>query len=155
MACGGRAFGRSSRPPWRRVGGQPRSAQGGGAVVVGGPARAGSARGWWQGGQAGEGGGQLVRPGPGGLEAEGGAAGVEGEASGGVQQPAAQRLGFADGELAVECQVLRPGGEVLGDQRQLKPDRVVVEVAEGEVLKPRCAWPRGCGPRRWRGRGAG
>src|SRR3954451_21381881 len=101
MACGGRAFGRSSRPPWRRVGGQPRSAQGGGAVVVGGPARAGSARGWWQGGQAGEGGGQLVRPGPGGLEAEGGAAGVEGEASGGVQQPVAQRLGFAAGEFEV------------------------------------------------------
>src|SRR4051794_33652319 len=38
--------------------------------------------------------------------------------------------------LAVERQVLGPGGEVLGDERQLEPDGVVIEVAEGEVLKP-------------------
>src|SRR3954453_4432046 len=109
----------------RRVGG-----------VVGGPARVGSARGWWQRGQAGGGGGQFGRPRPVAWQAQRRAAGVEGQASGGVQQPVAQRLGFADGELAVERQVLGPGGEVLGDQRQLEPDGVVIEVAEGEVLKP-------------------
>jgi hypothetical protein len=77
-----------------------------------------------------------VRPGPGGLQAHDGAAGVEGQAAGGVQQPVAQRLGLADGEFAVEGERLCPGGEVLGDQRDLDPDGVVIEAAEGEVLKP-------------------
>jgi hypothetical protein len=59
---------------------------------------------------------------------------VEGKPGGGVQESVAQRLGFADGEVAVERQVLGPGDQVLRDQRQLEPDGVVVEVAKGEVL---------------------
>src|SRR3954465_12086467 len=107
---------------------------GGGWLSVGGGA--GSGRGWWQRGESGEGGGQVIGPGPGSLEAQGGAARVEGEPAGEVQEPVAQGLGFADGERAVEAQQLGPGGEVLGDQGQLEPDLVVVEVAERQVLKP-------------------
>ena len=39
------------------------------------------------------------------------------------------------GELAVERELLGPGDQVLGDQRELQPDGVVVEVAEREVLQ--------------------
>jgi hypothetical protein len=60
-------------------------------------------------------------------------AGVEGQTPGGVQQPVAQRLGLADGEVIVEREPLGPGGEVLGDQRDLKPHGVVVKVAKREV----------------------
>ena len=100
-------------------------------------AGAGSARGRWQRGEPGEAGGQRVGPGPGALEAQRRLAGVEGQAGGGVQQPVAQRLGLADRELAVERQELGPGDEVLGDERDLDPHGVVVEVAEREVLKAR------------------
>src|ERR687895_2814416 len=88
--------------------------------------RRGSARGWWQRGQARERGGQGVGPGPGALQAQRWAAGVEGQPAGGMQQPVAQRLGLADGELAVERQGLGPGDQVLGDQRELQPHLVVV-----------------------------
>ncbi len=54
-------------------------------------------------------GGELVGPGPAGLEAQDRAAGVEREPSSGVQQPVAKRLRFADRELAVESQLLGPG----------------------------------------------
>ena len=88
-------------------------------------------------------------------QAQGRAAGVEGEPGGGVQQPVAQRLGFADGELAVEREALGPGDQVLGDQRELQP-HVRCGRSRGTGGSPgRSAWRRGCGPRRWRGRGAG
>jgi hypothetical protein len=110
----------------------------------------GSAGGRWQRRQAGEGGGQRVGPGPGALQAQGRAAGVEGQSGGGVQQPVAQRLGFADGELVVEREVLGPGDQVLGDQRELQFDRVAgrsVNVARKRwpswSLKDSCA--PGCG----------
>src|SRR3954452_6818188 len=90
---------------------------------------------WWERGQACEGGGQGAGPGPGAGESEGRATGVEGQPGGGVQEPVAQRLGFAGGEVAVERELLGPGQEVLGDQREFQPDRVVVKVAEGEVLQ--------------------
>jgi hypothetical protein len=94
-----------------------------------------SARGGWQRGEARERGGEGVGPGPGALQAQGRAAGVEGEPGGCVQQSVAQRLGLAGGELAVERESLCPGGQVLGDQGELEPDGVVVEVAEREVLQ--------------------
>src|SRR3954471_1176811 len=90
--------------------------------------------GWWERLQAREGGGELAGPGPSGLQAQRGAAGVEGESSGSVQQPVAQSLGLAGRQLAVEAQRLRPDGEVLGDHRELDPDRVERELAKGEVL---------------------
>ncbi len=98
--------------------------------------RRGSARGWWQRGQAVEGARQFARPRPAALEAQRGAAGVEDQAAGGVEQAVAQRLGFADGELAVEGEALGPGDEVWGDERELEPDGVVVEVAERQILQP-------------------
>src|SRR5215207_10106820 len=73
-----------------------------------------SGGGWRQRLEAREGGGELAGPGPAGLEAQRGAARVEGQPSGRVQQPVAQRLGFAAGERAVEAQRLRPDAEVLG-----------------------------------------
>jgi hypothetical protein len=49
-----------------------------------------------------EGGGEITGPAPGGLQAQRGGAGVEGEAGGDVQQPVAQALGLGLGELAAE-----------------------------------------------------
>src|SRR4051794_14411450 len=71
-------------------------------VVIGRARRAESARGWRQRGQAGEGGGQGLGPGPVAGEAQGGAPGVEDQPPGGVQEPVAQCLGFAGGELVGE-----------------------------------------------------
>ena len=61
---------------------------------------------------------------------------VEGEPAGGVQQPVAKGLGFAGGQVALQAQRLGPDAEVLGDQRELQPDGVEVELAEKEVVKP-------------------
>src|SRR5215218_4522707 len=72
-----------------------------------------SARGWRERGEPREGGGELVGPGPVAIEVQDRLAGVEGEAAGDVQQPVAQALGFAAGELAVEAEVLGPGDQVL------------------------------------------
>ena len=52
-----------------------------------------------------------------------------------MQQPVAKGLGLADGQFAIERQELGPGDEVLGDERELQPDGVEIEIAEGEVLQ--------------------
>jgi hypothetical protein len=70
------------------------------------------------------------------LQAQDGAAGVEGQSAGGVQLPVAKRFAFAEHQLALQAQALGPGDQVLGDQRELEPDRVERELAEGEVLDP-------------------
>src|SRR4051812_24502878 len=101
MACGAEGGGGVLDGVWAAPAAAAVGAGAAGGVVVGGLARAGSARGWWQRCEAGEGGGQLVGPGPCAWQAQRRAAGVEGETGGGVQQPVAQRLGFAAGELAV------------------------------------------------------
>jgi len=69
------------------------------------------------------------------LEAQGGGAGVEGEAGGDVQQAVAQALGLDARELAGEQQPLGPADEVVGDQHERQPHLVVLEVAEGQVLQ--------------------
>ena len=53
-----------------------------------------------------------------------------------MQQPVAERFRFADRELTGEAQTLGPRDQVLGDQGQLEPHGVEVELAEREVLKP-------------------
>jgi hypothetical protein len=58
---------------------------------------------------------------------------VEGDLSGDMQDAAAQPLGFADGVLTVEGQLLCPGGDVVGDQRELKPRGVRLEAVEQET----------------------
>jgi hypothetical protein len=63
---------------------------------------------------------------------------VEREPPGGVQQPVAKRLGFADREIAFVCELLGPGDQVLRDQRNLQPDGVEVELRELEVSRPVC-----------------
>ena len=45
------------------------------------------------------------------------------------------RDGFADGELVIERERLCPDDQVLRDQRELKPDGVVVKVAERQILQ--------------------
>jgi len=60
---------------------------------------------------------------------------VEGEPRGEVQETVAQPRRFAAGELALEQERLGPGDQVVGCQHELEPDRVHLEVAEGEVLE--------------------
>ena len=74
-------------------------------------------------------------PGPAAREAQGRLAGVEGQSGGGVQQPVAQRLG-SDGQLVVEREVLGPGDEVLGDQRELEPVTQQPPRAGGTAAQP-------------------
>jgi hypothetical protein len=50
-----------------------------------------------------------------------------------MQDAAAQPLGFADGVLTVEGQLLCPGEDVVGDQRELRPRGVRLEVVEREM----------------------
>ena len=62
---------------------------------------------------------------------------MPGQAAGDVEQPVAQALRLAAGELAVlEEEPLRPGEQVLADQDDLEPGRFCPKVAEGEVLRP-------------------
>src|SRR3990172_7120462 len=61
---------------------------------------------------------------------------MPGEAGGDVEQPVAEPLRLAAGEVgAREQESLRPEEQVLADQHQLEPGRVRLEVAEGEVGK--------------------
>jgi hypothetical protein len=53
------------------------------------------------------------------LQAQRGGAGVEGEASGDVQQSVAQALGFAARELAGQQQPLGPGDQVVREADDL------------------------------------
>lgn len=59
------------------------------------------------------------------------------QAAGDVEQPVAQPLRLAAGELGVgEEESLRPAEQVvLGDQDELEPGRVGLEVAEGKVAQ--------------------
>lgn len=89
-----------------------------------------SAGGFGQRVEAGERVGEVGRPGPGCLEAQVGAAGVEGQARGDVQQAVAQALGLGAREVAGQQEGLRPGEQVVGDEHQLQPDAVEIKVAE-------------------------
>jgi len=59
-----------------------------------------------------------------------------GDPGGDVQQPVAQCLGFAAGELAVEQGGLGPGDQVGGQQGELEPGGVEVELAGREPAQP-------------------
>ena len=83
--------GQASRGAWRR----------GCAMVVVSPSGRSAGEGW-EGFQLGEGGCELGRPRPGVLEVELGAAAVEREPAGDVQQAVAQPLRFGVLKLAVE-----------------------------------------------------
>src|SRR4051794_34169992 len=80
--------------------------------------------------------GECLGPGPVGLESQAGAATVVDDPSGDVQQPVAQSLGLGLGELAVEAGQLRPGQQVLGDERELQPGLVVLEGVVRQVAHP-------------------
>src|SRR4051812_27959993 len=82
-----------------------------------------------------QGGGELGGPGPAGLEVQAGAAGMEGEPGGDVQQPVSEAFGFGVGELAGEQQTLGPADDVVGEADNLKPRAVVLEVAERQVAQ--------------------
>ena len=82
-----------------RAGFAGRVARGRGVSSRGGLARSGWRR---ERAEAREGGGEVGGPGPAGLQAQAGAAGVEREPRGDVQQSVAQPLGFGAGEFAGE-----------------------------------------------------
>jgi hypothetical protein len=78
----------------------------------------------WEGGEAGEGCGQFVPPGPVFGDALEHSPLAKGDADGDVQEPAAHRLRIAPGELTVQQDGLRPGDQIAGGQRELEPHRV-------------------------------
>ena len=85
--------------------------------------------------QAGERGGQLVRPRPGALQANDEAAGVADDAGGDMQQPVAQGLGFGHPKLALQQQHLGPAAKVTGHEDQLQPDGVAPPGVERQVAQ--------------------
>jgi hypothetical protein len=89
-----------------------------------------------EGAQPGERAGQRGRPWPAALQPQDHAAGVADNSCGDVQQPVAERLGFGDGERAVQQQRLGPAGEVLGGKDQFQPDAVAAPLVEGQVGQP-------------------
>src|SRR6266511_3836619 len=86
-----------------------------------------------QGSEPGERAGEVDGPWPRALQPQDRAAGVVDDPRGNVQQPVAQRLGFGQGERAVQQQCLGPAQEVLGAQDQLEPDGVAAQEVEREV----------------------
>ncbi len=62
-----------------------------------------------------EGGGELLGPGPAALQAQGGATGMKGKPTGGVQGAVAQPLGLKPRKLAAQDQGVGQGEEQLGD----------------------------------------
>lgn len=76
---------------------------------------------------------QRGGPGPVVLEMQRGAPGVARQARGDVQDAVAQPLGLSDRVLTLQAGVLGPDGQVVCDQRDLKPRGVGLPVAEGQV----------------------
>ncbi len=66
---------------------------------------------------------QVWGPRPGPLVVHDGAAGVAGDARGGVPQPLAQGLGRGAGQVAFQQQPLLQAGSALGAQHQLDTER--------------------------------
>ena len=140
------------------------------AVCVGGQASRGAARrrrGWssrvpvlsasgWCGErfELGEGGGEFAGPGPVGWEAQGGDAGVEGQAGGDAQQPVAQALGLGASEFAGQEQALGPGDQGRAPGGRAPATRGCARSRGRAGCAARCPCRCGCGPRRERGRGA-
>jgi hypothetical protein len=94
----------------------------------------GSAGGGWECFELRERGRELAGPQPVVLEAQAGAAAVEREPAGDVQQPYRSRLGSAFEERALEQQRLGPGEQVVRHLHELEPHLVVLEVFERELL---------------------
>jgi len=82
--------------------------------------------------ESGEGGEEFVCPGPGVREVEGALASGAGDASGDVEEPAAEPLGLGEFEFPAERELSEPGEQVLGEQRELEPGPVGRECLEGE-----------------------
>src|SRR3954471_22207568 len=84
-------------------------------------------------GEAVERGGELVGPGPVGVDLDPDFALAADDPAGGVQQLVAQLLGLDLGEVAVEEDGLGPGDQVGGGQRHLQPRLVDAEFARREA----------------------
>jgi hypothetical protein len=67
------------------------------------------------------------------LEMQRGAPRVAGQARRDVQDAVAQALGFGDGVLTAQAGLLGPDGQIVRDQRDLKPCGVGLPVAAGQV----------------------
>lgn len=61
------------------------------------------------------------------------ATGVPGDVTGDVQDPVAQAFGFADLMLGAEGELLGKDDDVVREQRELEPRRVIGEAVEREV----------------------
>ena len=82
--------------------------------------------------ESGEGGEEFVCPGPGVWEVEGALPSGAGDASGDVEEPAAEPFWFGVFEFAGERELSEPGEQVLGEQGELEPGLVGRECLEGE-----------------------
>lgn len=80
-----------------------------------------------------EGGEQRLCPRPAPRQVQGQAPPGAREPPGDVQQPLAQPLRLRPRELALEAERRRVGEQVLGHEHELEPDRVRLELAEGQV----------------------
>ena len=58
------------------------------------------------------------------------------DATGDVEEPAAQALGFGESKLAREHERAQPGEQVLGKQRELEPGQVGFERLERQPPEP-------------------
>ena len=105
-----------------------------------------------EGGEACERGGEFVSPGPVGGDADEHPAPAAGDAGGDVQQPLAQRLRLASGEVAVQQDGLGPGDQIAGGQGELSQTALIANSRDGKRPSPVClpqrmrsstvAWPR-------------
>ena len=104
--------------------------------------------------QAGERVEERFAPGPAARQVEAQPAGVAGEPAGDVEEPVAQPLGLAAGELAVEQEPLRPGEQVLGRSGRARARRRSPRMRGRGGSRGRCLCRSGSGLRRRRGGGA-
>ena len=105
-----------------------------------------------EGGEACERGGEFVSPGPVVGDADEHAAPAAGDAGGDVQQPLAQRLRLASGEVAVQQGGLGPGDQIAGGEGELSQTALIANSRDGKRPTPVClpqrmrsstvAWPR-------------
>ena len=87
-------------------------------------------------GEAVEGAGELVAPGPGGWEVQRAASSGAGEPAGDVEEAVAEPFRFRAREFALEHEQPEPSEQVLREQDELEPGLVGFECLEGQPAEP-------------------
>lgn len=103
--------------------------------VVGGRGFVRSAGGSGQCGEAVEGRGQFVAPGPGCRYSQAEVSAAAGETGGDVQQSVAELLRLGSDQLRVQQQHAHPGQQINRSEAEFEPDGVDAEVAGGEAAE--------------------